>query len=383
MRFYLETHFYMSFQFAPKVLRIALSLLLSAVFTLMAFARPEIVQTIEGFDRPVAALYSPDGKSLFVANRPRGKVGVHRGKGHVTKLQVSDDGTVTVASRQFIGRLTAPSDMAFGKRIYTNDVKARSLFVLMGTPLIENEMGRIIKDATNEFIGIKIYDPNNGRLLAEMDMGPDSKLYESGNMPLISPSCIEFDDSGNLYIGDTGIGGHVFKTRTRPQPIIYRITPRGISDLITGVEPKDVQANKLSSIPIDMVYKPAEKALFFLANHTQGAPSGAVFKIPADQFQGLSTMTTIVRKQPALKGIRISPRRIYVASANGDLMFPKGRDKTNTIRFRPQTNFSSPGRFDVLVQDDGSLLLAIPEETGKVSVNQGNSLRMVKLPKGY
>ena len=355
------------------------------IFAVAAFARPEIVQTIEGFDRPVAALYSPDGKSLYVANRPRGKVGVFRGKGYVSKLQVGTNGAVAMGVKQFVSRLTAPSDMVFSRRAYTGDVESGSLFVLMGTPLIENEMGRIIKDATNEFIGVKIYDPADGRLIGEMDMGPDSILYESGSMPLVAPSCIEFDDSGNMYIGDTGIGGHVFKTRTRPQPIILRITPRGVSDLITGIVPGEAEIKdmKISSLPIDMVYKSAEKSLFFLANHNQGAPSGAVFKIPADEFLGLSSMTTIVRKQPALKGIRISPRRIYIASANGDLMFPKGRDKANIVRFRPRTNFSSPGKFDILVQSDDSLLLAIPEETGRVSVNQGNSLRLVKLPTGY
>ncbi len=117
-------------------------------------ARPEVLEDLPGFDRPVSAAFGPDGKSLFVVNRSRGEVGARRGAGTVTKYSVGDGPEFKLASKRFVVGLTAPSDIDFLPVELPGIAPAGSLILVSGTPLIETEDGRMTKDASSDFIGI-------------------------------------------------------------------------------------------------------------------------------------------------------------------------------------------------------------------------------------
>jgi hypothetical protein len=357
------------------------------VSTLSLFgARPEVLQILSGLDRPVAATFGPEGKTLFVANSSRGSLGALRGMGSLTKFDRGSDGQYKLASKRFVIGLTAPSAMALLPVSLGEGLPKGLLFLVSGTPLIENEDGRLTKDASKDFIGISVIDPVTGKTLRKVDLGPAAAMKLRGEYSLVSPSSLDFDNQGNLYIADTGIGGNVFmfKNRVKAQPTIYRIDHDSLAEMLNGVPPANAQVMKVSSIPGDMRYHSADDSIYFLANHIVGATQGAVFKVGSSDFQKHGSIQTIVRELTALSSLAILPNGKTLLVANsGELHVPRGKKSSREIRFKPEMRFSTPGRFDMLIQADGNSLLAVPEETGDAGAGKGQRLKIVLFPAKY
>ncbi|MCH6257618.1 hypothetical protein MLD52_13745 [Puniceicoccaceae bacterium K14] len=353
------------------------------VLPLLAFAKPEVVDQIEDLDKPTVALFSKDGKSLFVANSVRGSVGAIRSKSYISKFSIGADMKATLASRDFIGNLTAPVDLAFSTVSYPGIAKG-SLFVAVGTPLIENDEKRIIDDPSREFVGFSIYDPKNGRLLKKIDLGPSSKTRLLGEKSVTLPSSIAFDAKGNLYIGDTGIGGNLFSEKVQGRPGIWRIEKEGVEDLINGRRPAgEVIFMPISSLPGPMRYLEKTDELYITANHNVGAPTGSVFRMDCEKFgsKGMTALQTIIRGAKTVSGIQITPKgRVMLTSSSGDLFYPRGKKNYGIVRFRPQLNFASPTNYAMLILEDGGMLFAIPEEASDVGIKHKQSLKLVYLP---
>jgi len=364
---------------------LAIALGVTALSTLQA-ARPEVLQVLSGLDRPVAAVFGPEGKTLFVANRSRGSIGALRAMGSITKFERGSDGDYKMASKRFVIGLTAPSALDFLPVSLGEGLPAGLLFLVSGTPLIENEDGRMTKDASKDFIGLSVIDPVTGKILKKVDLGPAAAMKLKGEYSLISPSSLKFDNQGNLYIADTGIGGNMFmfKNRVKAQPTIYRIDHRSLGKMLNGEPPVNAQVMKVSSIPGDMSYRAEDDSIYFLANHIVGATKGAVFKVASSDFQGRSSMQTIVRELTALSSLQILPNgKVLLVTKSGEFHVPRGKKSSREIRFKPEMRFTTPGRFDLLSQPDGSFLLAVPEESGDAGIGKGQRVKIVKFPAKY
>ncbi|MBT3480259.1 MAG: hypothetical protein HN457_02350 [Opitutales bacterium] len=357
------------------------------VSTLSLFgARPEVLQVLSGLDRPVAATFGPNAETIFVANRSRGSIGALRGMGSITKFDRGSDGAYKLASKRFAIGFTAPSAMALLPVSLAEDLPKGLLILVSGTPLIENEDGRLTKDASKDFIGLTVIDPMTGKILRKVDLGPAAAMKLAGEYSLISPNSLDFDDKGNLYIADTGIGGNMFmfKNRVKAQPTIYRIDRVSLGKMFNGEAPASTQVMKVSSIPGDMRYHSADDSIYFLANHIQGATKGAVFKVASSDFQNQSAIQTIVRELTALSSLAILPNgKTLLAANSGELQVPRGKKNSREIRFKPEMRFSTPGRFDMITQADGNSLLAVPEETGDAGAGKGQRLKIVLFPAKY
>ncbi len=362
----------------PRLLALAA---LSAILPFAQGARPEVLEDLPGFDRPVSAMFSSDGKSLFVVNRSRGEVGARREAGSITQYSVSEGPVFKLASKRFVVGLTAPSDIDFLPAALGDVAPAGTLIVVSGTPLIETEDGRITKDASDDFIGLSLFDPLSGKLLGKADLGPESDLKMKGSLPLISPNSITFDKSGNLYIADTGIGGNLFKNRVKAQPAVYRINRAGLVDLFSGTAPMDVDVMKISSIPGDISYESRDDSVYFVANHLQGATKGAVFKVSSDDFQDVMKIQTVCRDLTALSSMRMTPNgKVLLATNSGELHVPRGKKTSRLLRFKPEMTFSSPGKYGLLEEPGGSFIMAVPEETGDAGAGKGQRVRIVRMP---
>ncbi|MGK0239548.1 MAG: hypothetical protein ACI92G_003025 [Candidatus Pelagisphaera sp.] len=357
-----------------------------STLSLLEAARPEVLQILSGLDRPVAATFGSEGKTLFVANSSRGSLGALRGMGSITKFDRGSDGQYKLASKRFVIGLTAPSAMAFLPVALGEGLPKGLLFLVSGTPLIENEDGRLTKDASKDFIGISVIDPLTGKTLRKIDLGPAAAMKLGGEYSLVSPNSLDFDNQGNLYIADTGIGGNVFmfKNRVKAQPTIYRIDHDSLGEMLNGTPPANAQVMKVSSIPGDMRYHAADDSIYFLANHIVGATKGAVFKVASSDFQKQGSIQTIVRELTALSSLVILPNgKTLLVGNSGELHVPRGKKSSREIRFKPEMRFSTPGRIDLLLQADGSSLLAVPEETGDAGAGKGQRLKIVLFPAKY
>ena len=365
-------------------LRISLIVVFSISFVSSGLARPEVLEDLSGFDRPVAPVFAPDGKALFVVNRSRGEVGARRGAGSIAKMSVSSDLQFKVASKRFVFGLTAPSDVDFLPIELDGVAPKDTLILVSGTPLIESEDGRMEKNASNDLIGFTLFDPLTGKMLAKADFSPEADLRFNGEYPLISPNSISFDRSGNLYVADTGIGGNLFRNRVKAQPVIYRISVSGMLQIFSGQSPSGVDVMKISSIPGDISYHQQEDAVYFLANHLQGASRGSVFKVNSRNFTEVMKVETVVRELTSLASLIISPTgRTLIASAKGELLIPRNRKSARLIRFKPEMTYSSPGKFDYLSLPGGDYILAMPEETGDAGAGKGQRVRITRLTSKY
>lgn len=356
----------------------ALTLLL--VSKAQAQDRPEIAQELDGFLRPTAAIFSPDGRYLFVINHSQGESGTLRGESFISKLAVSESGVVSVSDMRFVKSLTAPIDMDFSPIRYGNIPKG-AIFLAFGTPLVQDEAGRAMRDLSRVAIGISVIDPNTGRQIKKIDLGPNRSNQLLDGVALLSPSSICFDSSGNLYIGESGVGGHMFDNKQVGRPGIWRIEAEAVEQILDERVPKKLELIRTTSLPTDMTFSDKENMLYFVTNHTQGRPSGSVFRISSGQYEGISSMQTIVRDLSALTGIQIMPKgRVLLAGNSGELMFPKGKRDTRPLRFRPLHEFSSPGKIGLRELKDGSIIIAVPELSSVAGEGKGQRISIVKLP---
>ena len=306
-----------------------------------------------------------------------------REQSYISKFSVSEDGTLKLYSKQFVSRLTAAMDLDFAPVSYAT-LPAGSIFIIAGSPLIQNEAGQLTKDATDEFIGLIVVSPETGEILKRVDLSPGSDILMKTEFPLVSPSSITFDKQGNLYIADTGIGGYNFKDRFQGRPVIYRLEPRAVLDLLTGVPPVDVDITRISSLPGDMSYDAETDTVYFISNHIQGAPSGSVSKFESGNYRGLASQKTIVRGLVALNGLHLTPKgRVLLLANTGEVLFPRGRKASRTIRIHPQVTFSTPGKIDIKRLPDGQLLVPVPEENSDAGLGKGQMVRVMRLPATY
>lgn len=363
--------------------------ILAALTVLAAFStawltgqeRPTIAQELDGFLSPTASVFSPDGRYLFVINHSQGENGTLRSQSFVSKLAVKEGGEVVPNDMRFIKNLTAPIDLDFSPIRYGSIPKG-AIFLVVGTPLVQDESGRPMRNLSRVMIGIHVIDPNTGRQIKRIDLGPNSRIRLQDELSLLSPSSICFDAMGNLYIGESGVGGHMFDRKQVGRPGIWRIEAEAVEDLMNEMSPrKGVELIRTTSLPTDMTFRAKENMLYFVTNHTQGRPSGSVFRISAGQYQGISSMQTIVRDLSALTGIQIMPKgRVLLAGNSGELMFPRGKKDTRPLRFRPRHEFSSPGKIALLTLRDGSIVIAVPEQSSDQGGGKGQRVSIVRLP---
>ncbi len=363
-----------------------LSLVVAALF-LLGFAqgqnKPEIVQKLDGFLRPTAAVFSPDGSYLFVINHAQGESGTIRSESFLSKLSVDKEGLVKADSMKFVPSLTAPIDLDFSPVRFGN-IPVGAIFMVVGSPLVQDEAGRSLKDLSRVLVGILVIDPRTGRTIKRIDLSPNSKIRIKDEESLLAPTAICFDKSGNLYVGESGVGGHMFNRRRPGRPGIWRLEAEAVQNLLTGIQPTKVKFIRTTSLPTDMSYRDSEDMLYFITNHNQGRPSGSVFRIAAGTYEGISSMQTIVRELGALSGLQQTYKgRVLLTGNSGELLFPKGRKDARPIRFRPDTDFSTPGKFGLMSLDDGTNLIAVPEQSSDAGVGKGQRVSIVKLPADY
>ncbi|MBC2607610.1 hypothetical protein [Pelagicoccus albus] len=367
----------MNFQKRLIALPVILTLMLAA--KLAAQDRPVISQELEGFMTPTAAIFSPDGRYLFVINHAQGEAGTLRGESFLSKLSVDPQGQVKATNMQFVKSLTAPIDLDFSPVRYGNIPKG-AIFLAFGTPLVQDEAGRAMRNLSRVAIGIMVLDPNTGREIERIDLGPNGRVRLEDDLSLLAPSSICFDSSGNLYIGESGVGGHMFDRKQLGRPGIWRLEAEAVEDILGNRSPRKVELIRTTSLPTDMTFREKENKLYFVTNHTQGRPSGSVFRIDAGKYQGISSMQTIVRELSALTGIQVMPKgHVLLAGNSGELMFPKGKRDTRPMRFRPRHDFSSPGKIALQSLKDGSILIAVPEQSSQQGGGKGQRVSIVKL----
>src|SRR5258706_3788299 len=141
--------------------------------------KAEILQTVTGLNNPESAVFSLDGKWLFVTNCASAEFGADKhvafvaGEASVSKLSVAPDGTLSLVNPKFVQKLSGTLGVTVAPRA-VGPYPAGSLFVCVGGALVAGDAGAYVADAAALGTGIAVLDPESGATLGKIQLGAGS-----------------------------------------------------------------------------------------------------------------------------------------------------------------------------------------------------------------
>src|SRR5262245_15210742 len=163
----------------------------------------QVVQRLNAFDNPEGAIFSADGKFVFISNSAelgmpdKGFHWTHKG-GYISKLAVQPDGTLKMVNEKLITGLTGPVGMAVS-RVATKKFPKGTIFLAEAwAPLAEAD-GTEVKDPS--VLDPKIIAFNaDGKILGAIKLGPGSAAEKTSGVTATLANALAFDKEGNLYL---------------------------------------------------------------------------------------------------------------------------------------------------------------------------------------
>jgi len=352
----------------------------------------QVVQRLSVFDNPEGAIFSADGKHVFVTNSAElgdPKIGfnwTHKA-GYISKLEVQSDGSLKMVNEKLIIGLTGPLGMAVSNTA-TKRFPKGTIFVALADAPGANPDGTPVKDKADHDPKILAFN-EAGNVLGEIKLGEGSAAYKAAGVPATLANALAFDKSGNLYLADTGVAGGTFDPPIATKGGgIYLFPKSSIDDLAEG---KDAKVSYLA-VPEggpDGIEVGPDGLIHF---NTVGVAAG--LKDPAEGGQYKVTKSDIENgKLPAPfgKGFGALDGLDFAGSVRLDteikntssVVVTTADGKAYTLTYDQEVKLAGPADVAVRKQSDGSYLLVIPELTATAPNNKDNTVTVVRLPKGF
>jgi DNA-binding beta-propeller fold protein YncE len=338
----------------------------------------QLVQTLAVFHRPESCTFSLDGQYLFVSNCGSSPRGLVEGAGAISKLAVGADGTLTMVNARLTQGLNGPLGITVLPRASAR-FPAGTLFVNVGMAWACDKDGQSIRDAQRLGTGVMAIDPNDGRVLAHLRMGPDTPMAGVLGHPVMGPNGAAFDAEGNLYVADGGGGGSL-EPPQRGRSGIIRIPRAALDALAEGAAPAGV-----SFLPVDgtngVGYSSRDDAIYFVGRGERGPGAGVIYRLPARSLEGASLPQPLASGLGSMDGIVITPRgSIIVSRMAGDLMVIPPGGSAVELAIDPPTKLVSPSDIKLLARPDGACFLAVPEQEMNAPEPWSQRVRVLRLP---
>jgi DNA-binding beta-propeller fold protein YncE len=351
----------------------------------------KVIQTLALFNHPDSCAASADGKYLFVTNSGAIINGItgpsfQYEQGAISKLSIGGDGRLTLVSLKFVDGLHAPMGMAILPKS-TGKFPAGSLFVSTGTTAALDDKGDHIADIRKFNPGVSIFDPENGKRLGFIAMGPDRAVARSLRHPVLAPCGLCFDQQGNLYVADTANTGADLDPVVVGRPGLLRINNQNI-DLYADnkVSEKDGAAVEFAyerHQPASIFYSSIDDGIYWttLATDSTERSAGDVYRVVPEEFSQRVAQNVLGDTGGALLGITITPSGNLIASqVNGPLVYI-GKKVQSEIEFTENGSFSAPADIKLFTAYKGYNVLFVPEQEPNSVESWKQRLRVVLLPK--
>jgi sugar lactone lactonase YvrE len=197
-------------------------------------------QIIKAFDNPEGAIFSADGRFVFVTNAAEiggraNEFAWTEGEGYISKLEVLPSGELRMVKDKLITGLTAPLGMAV-LPLATSKFPAGTIFACVGSAPMRDRNGLVITDPKRLRTKLLAFDVD-GRILGEIDTGEGSIVQQINGSPIILINALGFDKSGNLYVADTAFGGVQFNPPFEGKGGLWIIPHAALDDLAGGRTP--------------------------------------------------------------------------------------------------------------------------------------------------
>ncbi len=360
-------------------------------------------QVIKSFDNPEGAIFSADGKFLFISNAAEigdkaDGLGWTEGAGYVSKLEVSPDGEVKMVNDKLITGLTGPLGMAV-LPVATEKFPQGTIFLGTGNAPMAGPAGEAIKDPAHLKTRLLAFSPD-GEELGEIATGPGSVFEEISGQPVILLNALGFDNEGNLYFADTALGGAQFDPPFKGEGGVWMI-PIGSLDALAGggeaeekprflampgapdgveVSPTDGKIYVNTVGPAVGAEDPAKGGVYALTKEDFPA-DGSAGKLPAPIEQGLGALDGLdFTTGGAMLNTQIMPdlaARIYVSC-------PGKTAATLPIEVSgADAELSGPADLAVLRSADGPSLVAVPELMARDATPGDDEVTILRLPEDF
>lgn len=350
----------------------------------------QVIQRLNAFDNPEGAIFSADGKFVFISNAAelgmadKGFFWTHKG-GYISKLAVQADGTLEMVNEFLIGGLTGPLGMAVSP-VATRMFPKGTIFLAEAWAPLATPDGTPVKDAS--LLDPKIVAFNNdGKILGTIKLGPDSAAHKAAGVTATLANALAFDKAGNLYLADTGIGGGMFEPPIATKGGgVYMFPIDSLDALAQGKDapvsyismpdsgPDGIEVAPDGSIHVNSVG---------LAAGLKDPAEGAMYKLQMSDFKSGTLPAPFASGLGALDGLdfaRTIRLDTEIKNTNSVVVTPKQEGKPYRLTYDQDITLAGPADIAVRKNPDGSYLLVIPELSATTPNKRDNPVTVVKLP---
>lgn len=366
------------------------ALLVAASLSLLTFGsalgQGRLLDPVEGFYGPAGAVFTPDGRTLYVSNSARTDFGMLAGRGAISRVEVSGDGTLTVAQPRFVEGLNAPIGVSLLPATVGPFPRGSLAVVVGGRWTMEDRTTRV-EDPRERETGLLFFDATTGARLGGVFLGTGSPLESVLGQALLDPSHVTFDAAGTAYVSDVAGLGLKQQTGQENRPGIFRLTAAALVALAAGEAPArgDVAFLDVPEVAGGIAWSESEAMLYWATGPGYGDLAGAVLRLPGGDFGPSGSIKTVHKEIYPMVGACLTPNgSLIVAHSDGGIgVIKRGRGKVRPVKFRDREVFIAPGQPAATNLADGRVLVVVPEMAAGGRPAWRHRLQLFTLPSDY
>jgi len=352
-----------------------------------------VVQQLKSFDNPEGAIFSADGRHVFISNAAelgmpdKGFHFTHNG-GYISKLAVQPDGSLKMVTPKLLSGLTGPVGMAVSP-VATQKFPKGTIFLAEATAPLAEADGTEVTDPNA--IDPKILAFNeDGQVLGEIKLGQGSAAQKVSGSVATLANALAFDKEGNLYLAETGIGGGQFKPKIATSGGGVYLFP--VSSLDALADAKDAQ---LFYLPVpnggpDGIEVAADGVVNFntvgVVAGLKDPAQGGMYRVRRPDFESGTLPKPFNRDLGALDGLDFAGTArldTEIKNSNNIVVTPFWSDRSYALTYDRELKLNGPADIAVHKMDDGSYLVVIPQ-LAATSPNTGQDpVAVIRLPADF
>jgi hypothetical protein len=359
-------------------------------------AKGKHVQTLKAFDNPEAAIFSADGRFVFIANsaelgmKDKGFRWTEKA-GFISKLAVLPDGTLQMVTPKLLTGLTAPLGMAVNP-VATRTFPQGTIFLCTGGLPLADAAGNTLRDPkrlTSKIVGFDI----DGKILGEIPWDADSVLAQISGAPGTLPNAAGFDKAGNFYVADTGIGGATVEPKLDTRPGIFMLAHEALDDLAAGKTPTVPPLFiPMPGAPDGVEVSPVDGTIHINTVGTAGGlndpDKGGMWRLTMADFKSGRLPKAFASGWGALDGLAFTAAGTrldtQILAPNYITIVPHGSDTVMSLEITELgRDLAGPADIAVYTRPDGTSLMVIPELSALTPNNNDNPVAVILLPKDF
>lgn len=344
------------------------------------------MEPLEAFYGPASAVFSPDGRTLFVSNSARTDYGMLAGKGAISRVTVSPEGALTMSQARLVDGLNAPVGVTL-LPVKLGDFPAGTLVVAAGGRWAVRDRTTRVTDPRERETGLLFFDPATGSRLGAAYLGAGSPIEAAVGHALADPSHVVFDGQGNAFVGDVAGLGLQNEGGAENHPGILRLTAATVVALVRGetLPTGGVEFQSVPEVAGGIAWYEKDKLLYWATGPGFGDLAGAVLRLPGGDFGPGGEIETVHKEIFPMLGACITANgSLLVAHTDGIIgALKRGRGKVKAIKFKLREVFISPGQPAATTLADGRVLVVVPEMAAGGRPAWRHRLQAFTLPSDY